>query len=79
MTQAQPAPQLTRGFAAFIAAMLLPGIIALVVFFGAWAVSDEVYAAELRAEQGSAVTADGDPAGEVAGWKRTLVGVCPIH
>ena len=71
---------MTRGFVAFIAAMVMPAVVALAVFLGAWAVSDEVYAAEAAEAHTGAEASGVDPQGaEVAGWKRTLVGVCPIH
>lgn len=70
---AQPV-ELTRGFVAFIGAMVVPAILALAIFLGAWAVSGEVYAAEAAAEGG---TANDDA--EVAEWKQSLVGICPIH
>jgi len=63
-------PRLTGGLAAFLAIMVLPALFAFVVVLGAWAVSDEVYAAERAAAPGSA---------PVAAWKTTLVGLCPIH
>ena len=66
--------EFTRGFVAFIAAMVVPAVFALAVFLGAWAVSGEVYAAEAAAEAGAA-----DDSAEVAGWKQSLVGICPIH
>ena len=69
----EPPVQLTRGFVAFIGAMVLPAILALTIFLGAWAVSGEVYAAE--AAEGNANASDA----EVAGWKQSLVGVCPLH
>lgn len=70
--------RLTGGFVLFVGAMVLPALIALAVFLGAWAVSEEVYAAELAAtEARPAVTDSGDR--EVASWKRSLVGICPIH
>ncbi len=81
MAPRRPPTRMTRGFVAFLAAMLLPGIFALVVFFGAWAVSDEVYAADLRADRATPAAASSAPTdeGDVAGWKRALVGACPIH
>jgi hypothetical protein len=63
--------RVTPGFIAFIAVACLPAIIALAVFFGAWMVSSDVEAAEAKA-------APGDSA-DVAGWKTTLVGICPVH
>jgi len=50
--------------------MVAPAIVAFAIVLGAWAVSDEVYAAE---------AAPSDEAAEVAEWKTTLVGICPIH
>ncbi len=76
--QSQPEPfQVTPGFVVFIGALFLPFVLALFIYLGAWAVSSEVYAAEAAAEQSAfkAVSADSD----VAGWKHTLVGVCPLH
>ena len=66
---ATPSPRLTPGLLAFIGVMVAPARVAFAIVLGAWAVSDEVYAAE------------SDPAGtaEVAEWKTTLVGICPIH
>ena len=78
MAPAHPT-RITRGFVAFIAAMLLPGIFALVVFFAAWAVSDEVYAAELQPDSATASTAGAEQPSDVAGWKRAVVGICPVH
>jgi hypothetical protein len=54
-------------------------IAALAIFLGAWAVSSEVQAAEARAADASAQGFNTASEDEVAGWKRTLVGVCPIH
>ena len=67
--------EFTRGFVAFIGAMVVPAVLALAIFLGAWAVSGEVYAAEAAAGSGAA----NDNAAEVAGWKQSLVGICPIH
>jgi hypothetical protein len=67
----------TAGFYAFLAALLLPMLTALAVFAGAWAVSDEVYAAEERFQ--TPARAENRLDGDVAGWKKTLVGVCPVH
>lgn len=66
---ATPSPRLTPGLVSFIGVMVAPAVVAFAIVLGAWAVSDEVYAAE------------SDPAGaaEVAEWKTTLVGICPIH
>lgn len=80
--QDQPEPfRVTPGFVAFVALCFLPVLLALSIFLGAWAVSSEVYAAEAAAEaqparQSGFNTASED---EVAGWKRTLVSICPAH
>ncbi len=68
-----PVVRLSGGLVAFIAVMVLPAVVSLAVVGGAWAVSDEVYAAERAAS-----TAPGNAA-PVAPWKTTLVAVCPIH
>jgi hypothetical protein len=80
--QSQPTEpfRVTPGFIAFVAACFTPFVVALFIYLGAWAVSSEVYAAEAAAEEGGASfntvsAADSD----VAGWKRTLVSVCPLH
>lgn len=57
----------TRGFVVFLGVMVLPAVVALGVVLGAAAVADEVHAAE------------DDPAQDVAAWKESLVGICPIH
>jgi hypothetical protein len=58
--------RLTRGFVAFLGALLLPAVAAVVIVGAATFVADEVYAAESGGE-------------DVAGWKHTVVGICPIH
>ncbi|MGE3856345.1 MAG: hypothetical protein AB7G21_05265 [Dehalococcoidia bacterium] len=73
-----PAPtpepvRLSGGLIAFIAFMVAPAFLAAAIVLGAWAVSDEVYAAERAAASGDANAAP------VAEWKTTLVGICPIH
>ena len=79
---AEPGPfKVTPGFIAFLALLFLPVVAAIVIYLGAWAVSGEVKAAE--ASNGGVTTSqDGfntvSPH-EAAGWKRTLVGVCPLH
>ncbi|MSQ30302.1 MAG: hypothetical protein EXR68_07445 [Dehalococcoidia bacterium] len=65
--------RLSGGLIAFMAFMVLPALVAFAIVLGAWAVSDEVYAAE-RAPSAGAPNA---PA--VAAWKTTLVLICPIH
>ncbi len=62
-------PRMTAGLVAFIGLMVGPAIVAFAIVLGAWAVSDEVYAAEAAPSSGA----------EVAEWKTTLVGICPIH
>jgi hypothetical protein len=68
-SDATPSPRLTPGLIAFIGVMVAPALLAFAIVLGAWAVSDEVYAAE------------SEPPGtsDVAEWKTTLVGICPIH
>lgn len=74
--------RVTPGFILFVGAMVLPTIAAFLIVIAAWVVSDEVYAAEAAAEQRSGLTAadfSDDESTEVAGWKRSLVGICPLH
>lgn len=65
--------RLTAGLVAFVALMVAPAVIASAIVFGAWLVSDEVYAAERAATSGDVSAAP------VAEWKTALVAVCPIH
>ena len=70
----RPEPvRMTAGLLAFIAFMVAPAFLAAAIVLGAWAVSDEVYAAERAATSGA------PGAAPVAEWKTTLVGICPIH
>ena len=71
--------RVTPGFIAFVAAMFVPVVIALVVVIAAWVVSDEVYAAEASGSRfdNSSCLNCGDE--DVAGWKKSLVGICPLH
>jgi hypothetical protein len=75
--------KVTPGFIAFVAFLFLPIVAALVIYLGAWAVSSEVQAAEAATDSpGVSTSQDGFNTvseHEVAGWKRTLVGVCPLH
>lgn len=64
--------RVTPGFLAFVAFACLPALIAVGVFFGAWAVAGEVEAAERNAAAGAQVEG-------VDAWKKTLVGICPVH
>ena len=70
--------RVTPGFIAFVAAMFVPVVIAIVVVIGAWIVSDEVHAAEASQSRfANSPSLNGDE--DVAGWKRSLVGICPLH
>ena len=75
--------RLTPGFFGFIGLLLLPAIAVVGVYLGAWIVSDEVYAAEAAASASkspsASFAASGDDGARVAGWKKTLLGVCPAH
>ena len=53
---------------AFATMLFAPFALAIVIYIGAFAVADDVYAAK------SAGLDD-----TVAGWKHNLVGVCPLH
>lgn len=67
----------SRGFFAFVSLLILPALVAIVVYLGAWLVADEVYAAErIRASSDFSAGQEGS---EVAGWKQALVGICPAH
>jgi len=61
-------PRLTWGIMAFATMLFVPFALAIAIYIGAFAVSDDVYAAK------SAGLDD-----TVAGWKHNLVGVCPLH
>jgi hypothetical protein len=69
--------RVTAGFIAFVTLLFLPVILALVIYLGAWAVSSEVRAAE--ASEGTRAGFNTVSEDQVAGWKKTLVGVCPLH
>ena len=74
--------KVTPGFLAFVGLMCLPALTALMIFFGAWMVSSEVYAAEDAVDQpASSFGQPVEPGSgkQVEGWKRALVGVCPLH
>jgi hypothetical protein len=76
LTEEQPQPfRRSAGFYAFLGVLLLPLILALAVFAGAWAVSDEVAAAESSSSTRTSASQDA----QVEGWKKTLVGICPVH
>lgn len=72
--------RVTPGFIAFVSAFIVPIVVFAVLYMGAWAVSGEVYAADAAAtapESGVTTAAASDE--DVAGWKRGLVFVCPLH
>jgi hypothetical protein len=71
--------RVTPGFIAFLVAMFLPVIIALGIVIGAAAVSGEVYAAEARESRFANSNCLNCEGAEVEGWKKSLVGICPLH
>jgi glycerol uptake facilitator-like aquaporin len=72
--------RVTPGFIAFIAAFFIPVVLGAVIVLGAWVVSDEVYAAEAASESRfeNSPTLNGEQE-QVEGWKKSLVGICPLH
>ena len=66
--QLEQNPKLTWSIMAFATMLFVPFALAIVIYIGAFAVSDDVYAAK---------AAGLDDA--VASWKHNLVGVCPLH
>ena len=76
LQEEQPEPfKVTPGFIAFVAAMCLPLLAAVVIYIGAAVVAGDVREAESVA--GSSF--DGRDTAEVEDWKQTLVGICPLH
>ena len=74
----EPQPfKVTPGFIVFLTALFLPMILALAVYLGAWAVSSEVHSAEASSQSLRNGAAQQDV--QVAGWKKSLVGICPVH
>ena len=71
--------KVSPGFILFVGMVFTPMLIALAVFLGAWAYAGEVRAAEAAANDPSAQGFNTASEHDVAGWKKTLVGVCPIH
>jgi hypothetical protein len=77
--------RVTPGFIAFLALMFVPVVLGLFIYVAAWMVSDEVYAAEAAQAKADethyTVPANSQLAGDtdVAGWKKTIVVVCPLH
>ena len=61
-------PKLTWSIMAFATMLFVPFALAIIIYIGAFVVSDDVYAAK---------AAGLDDA--VASWKHNLVGVCPLH
>jgi len=53
---------------AFATMLFVPFALAIVIYIGAFAVSDDVYAAKSAGLDHT-----------VAAWKHNLVGVCPLH
>ena len=80
MEEEEPEPfRVTPGFVAFTSVLCLPVVAALAIFFGAWLVSSEVQAAEAAeppSDRSGFITSQPE---DVAAWKRTLVGICPLH
>jgi hypothetical protein len=73
----QPEPfRVTPGFIAFVAAMCLPLLIALVVYTGAAFVASDVREAEASVSQEGGVQTN---VKHVDGWKKSLVEICPLH
>jgi hypothetical protein len=71
--------RVTPGFIAFVAAMLIPFVVGLVIVIGASIVADEVHAAEAAESRFANSPVLNGESEEVAGWKKALVGICPIH
>jgi len=75
----QPQPfKVSPGFIAFVGLFFLPIVLAVAVYVGAWLVADDVRAAEARQEQAAGFNVERED-GSVAGWKKALVGICPVH
>jgi hypothetical protein len=68
--------RVTPGFIAFVTAIFLPVILAVVLIGAATLVAGEVHAAEEQERLFGDSPVMGE---EVAGWKRTVVGICPFH
>jgi hypothetical protein len=68
------------GFFLFLSALFLPMIAAVAIYLGAWAVSGQVHAAEAAQNSQIANTQSNSLTDtHVAGWKKSLVGICPLH
>lgn len=71
--------RVTPGFIAFVGLMIVPVIVGLAVFIGAALVADEVKGAEAsqsRFDDSNCLNCGSE---DVAGWKKSLVGICPLH
>ncbi len=80
----EPQPfKVTPGFILFLSALFLPMILAVAVYLGAWAVSGEVHTAEAASKGATSSNPDAQSNSltdaHVAGWKKSLVGICPLH
>lgn len=76
LQEEQPEPfRVTPGFIAFVAAMCLPLIVAVVIYTGAAIVASDVREAEAASQEGGVQT----NIQHVDGWKKSLVGICPLH
>jgi hypothetical protein len=67
--------RVTPGFIAFVAAMCLPLLVAIVIYTGAAIVASDVREAEASSQEGGVQT----NIQHVDGWKKSLVEVCPLH
>ena len=81
----EPEPfRVNAGFIAFLSMLALPVVLAVVVYAGAALVASDVYAADDAAAAQKVLPQGSGPSfqsegKDVAGWKRTLIGVCPLH
>ena len=75
LQEEQPEPfKVTPGFIAFVAAMCLPLLAAIVIYTGAATVASDVRDAEAAQDGGVQTNIE-----HVDGWKKSLVGICPLH
>jgi hypothetical protein len=75
LQEEQPEPfRVTPGFIAFVAAMCLPLLFAVVIYTGAAIVAGDVREAEAAQDGGVQTNIE-----HVDGWKKSLVGICPLH
>ena len=71
--------RVSPGFIAFVVAMCAPVIIAIFIVIGASIVAGEVYAAEASQSRFGNSPCLNCEAEDVAAWKKSLVGICPLH